>query len=120
MYNPGALSEAETAEKDTSSKGRMVETEVTQILEGRVRDFVRDFEKYKRGSKGKASMDDPAIRVITSFKAALMITLPKDNIVTQKSFLGRWKRTYGDYPKVGQKVKAICNNRGYYDIYLEG
>ena len=45
--------------------------------------------------------------------------LPASKVVPPKSKLGLWKRTYGDYPTVGQKVVTKVDENGYQRVVLE-
>ncbi len=51
-------------------------------------------------------------------EATLKAALPAKNLISPKSKLGKYMKLYGGAPTMGQKVKAIANESGYYDIYV--
>ena len=44
------------------------------------------------------------------------ITLPPNNKAHPKSSMAKWIKQYGKPPEVGQQVKLVANEKGYFEI----
>ena len=60
-----------------------------------------------------------AIQVLTDNGAELVINLPVSNRISPRSKLALYKKTYGDFPKVNQKVTTKTDDNGFFRIVLE-
>ncbi len=102
--------------------GEKQETEVKEVRQGKQSDFRSD--KYFENIEGSAEQIEkvkksPAIEVVCENGASLVINLPETKVISPKSKLGSWKKTYQDYPKVGQKVTSKTDENGFQRIVLE-
>jgi len=114
-YNPDGWSE----KASEANVGDITEGVVTEIEEGTLGGFVKSWEKFD--SSGESKKDQPAIMVKTSAKgASLMIALPPNGVKEYhtRSKMAQYVRTYKKPPFVGQKVKAMCNEDGFYNLIL--
>jgi hypothetical protein len=96
--------------------GTMNEVTVSEIKEGNLKELVGNWEKFNK--QGEANPEQRAIKVVTSSKAARTVPLPEGDECHPKSIMGRWIKTYGAAPFVGQKVKTMVNADGFEDIVL--
>ena len=49
----------------------------------------------------------------------MVINLPANNRISPKSKLALFKKTYGDFPKVGMAVQTKSDENGFFRIILE-
>lgn len=105
--------------------GVKAKTKVKEILEGKMEDFKDDayFDAMENVSKDekKAAKEAAAINVIAENGASIQIRLPKGGNmeVHPKSTLASWKRTYKEYPAVGQEINTETDQSGFGKIVLE-
>ena len=102
--------------------GEKAETKVTEVNEGKQEDFRSD--KYFDNIEGspneiKKIKESAAIQIVTDNGAELVINLPANNRISPKSKLAMYKKTYGDFPKAGQKVQTKTDDNGFFRIVLE-
>jgi len=102
--------------------GEKAQTKVTEVNEGKQESFRTD--KYFENIEGSAEeikkiRDSSAIQVKTANGAELVINLPANNRISPKSKLAMYKKTYGDFPKVGQTVATKTDDNGFFRIILE-
>lgn len=102
--------------------GAKSDTAVSEVKEGKQADFRTDkyFDNIE-GSKEEIEKikASSAVLVKTENGAEMVINLPASKVISPKSKLGQWKRTYGDFPKVGQKVTSKVDENGFQRIVLE-
>jgi len=102
--------------------GEKADTKVTEVNEGVQDDFRTDayFDKIE-DSKEKVEQirKSPALQIVTENGAELVINLPANNRISPKSKLAMFKKTYGDFPKVGMKVSTKTDDNGFFRIVLE-
>lgn len=102
--------------------GEKMETKVTEVNEGKQSDFRSSayFDKIE-GSKDEIEKikESPALQVICDNGSEAIINLPNNNRISPKSKLAMWKRTYGDFPKVGQVVQTKSDENGFFRVVLE-
>ena len=105
-------------EKEIENKaGDIVEGTVSEIEDGTLGKFVKDFSKFDKS--GKSNKEQPAILVKTSAKSAsLMIALPEGKDYHPKSKMAQYIRTYKKAPFIGQKIKAMSDENGFYNLIL--
>jgi hypothetical protein len=96
--------------------GKILETEVLEIKEDKISTFVKNWDTFDK--TGSADPNAPAILVVTSVGANVLISLPKGKDYHPKSKLGKWIKTYGKAPYLGQKVRAMVDSSGFYNIVL--
>lgn len=96
--------------------GKIVETEVLEIKEGPMDSFVKDWATFDKS--GSANPKQDAIHVMTDTGASVLIGLPKTTDFHPKSKFGKWIKTYGRPPYVGQKVRAMVDSSGFYNVVL--
>lgn len=102
--------------------GERSETKVSEVIEGTQEEFrtPKYFENVEGSNEEIEKLKKaPAINVVTENGASLVINLPATKIISPKSNLGLWKKTYGDFPSVGQKVTAKTDDNGFQRIVLE-
>jgi len=113
-YKPEELKEMSVGEKKV--------TVITEIKQGTMGDLVTDGywvnTKLKDDQIPEAKLKR-AIEVIAANGATKVIALPPGDEVNPKSNLGAWKKTYGDYPKVGQEISTKVDENGFNNIVLE-
>jgi len=99
--------------------GERINGTVTTIETGKIGDYV-DEKALLEWKNTKA--DDPAIQIAVELTDGSTmrktLTKPLDNLVHPRSNLGRWKKVYGGYPRVGQEVFLIANEEGYFELVL--
>ena len=49
---------------------------------------------------------------------SILMGKPKGTSVSPRSKLAKWKKAYGDWPTVGQKVYLLADGNGYYQFHL--
>jgi len=112
-YNPSGWTEKEVENK----AGDIVDGVVTDIDDGTLGKFVKNWETFDKSGKSKPSQ--PAILVKTDAKgASLMIALPEGKEFHPRSKMAQYVRTYKKPPFVGQKVKAMSDENGFYNLVL--
>ena len=112
--------------------GEKADTKVTEVNEGKQSDFRTDkyFEMWfsiyitQKNIEGSAEeiekiKKSAAIQIRTENSAELVVNLPNNNKISPKSKLAMYKKTYGDFPKVGQKVSTKTDDNGFFRIVLE-
>lgn len=70
-------------------------------------------------SQIESAKKESAIEIQTMNGAKMVIRLPENNRVNPKSGLGLFKKTYGSYPTVGQKVDTKIDENGFNRIVIE-
>ncbi len=100
--------------------GDRVDGVVTQIQEGTLKDFLSpdQLEKWTN-----CKPEDPAICVVVSLadgkgEKSQLFRLPTDNVVSPRSNLAKWKKSYGEFPTVEQKVFLLYNTEGFLNFVL--
>lgn len=113
MIDFGEYSEIKEGEKEN--------TQVTEIIQGKGKDFFTEeyFENFKEKDKVETTKNQNAIKVVMANGAEKIIMLPGDKKISPRSNLGLWKKTYGEYPKVGQNVTTRVDANGYRQVVLE-
>ena len=101
--------------------GLKTETQVKEITEGTQEQFrtANYFDSFQDKTKIEVAKKQKAIKVLCENGATKVISLPMDKVVRPKSELFLWKKTYGEYPKVGQKVTSKIDENGFQNIVLE-
>ena len=103
--------------------GEKADTKVSEVKEGKQKDFRSDkyFENIQDASAEQIEKikESAAIQVVTENGAELVINLPGNNRISPKSKLAMYKKTYGDFPKAGQKVQTKTDDNGFFRIVLE-
>ena len=102
--------------------GEKSKTKVSEVLTGKQKEFRT--EKYFDNIEGSREEIDkikemPAILVKCENGAEVVINLPTSKVISPKSKLGMWKRTYNEYPTVGQEVVTKVDENGFQRIVLE-
>lgn len=100
------------------------ETEIVAVDEGTQDTFRSDKYWEAISSKyNKKEIDEmkkrPAIEAVAVNGARMVINLPPGEKISPAMTLAIWKKTYGDYPKVGQKVTTKTDDNGFQRIVLE-
>lgn len=108
--------EAEGWKETKIEVGKIIDTEVTSIDEGKISSFVKDWGTFDK--TGSADPNQEAIQVKTDIGASVLIALPKTKEFHPKSKLGKWIKTYGKAPFVGQKVRAMTDTSGFFNVVL--
>lgn len=110
-YNPDVLQT-----KQLPKAGDRVDAEITEINSGKIGDFVdKDvLEKWRN-----ADAESPAVEIVAKaegFSRRKAMNMPADGQVHPQSNLAKWKKHYGDYPRVGQKIYLIADEEGFYQF----
>lgn len=113
MYKPENV---EVKKVEKREEGIEVEDEVTEIKDGTLGSFIKDWETYNKN--GNSKKDDPVIYVCCSTGARKIVKLTPDGKYHPKSTMGSWMKTYKKAPFVGQKVKSVTNENGFFEIVL--
>lgn len=110
------------SEYEEVKAGEKADSKVTEVNEGKQSDFRTDayFDKIE-GSKEEIEKikEASALHVICDNSAEMVINLPASKRVSPRSKLALYKKTYGDFPKVGQKVQTKTDDNGFFRIVLE-
>jgi hypothetical protein len=109
-YNPDGWTEKEV------NAGAISETEVSEIKNGVLKDFVKDWSTFDKA--GTANPEQTAILVKTGAGASMLISLPEGKTYHPNSKLGKWIKTYKKAPYKGQKVKVMTDENGFNNILL--
>jgi hypothetical protein len=115
VYNPEKFEDVKIGLKS--------ETVVESVVEGTQESFRP--EEYWEAVKDatpeeiKKMRQTLAIKIIAENGASIVLNLPTSNLISPKSKLFSWKKTYGDYPKKGQKITTKVDNNGFNAIVLE-
>ncbi len=121
-YNP------DLAKEGKIPPGEIIEGAIINIQDGKTRDFVNE----DSWDSWQGDLDSQAIEVLAEGKykgqTATCKTLfnftidPEDNApvfsASPKSKAYKFKAMYGNYPKVGQKVKLASDTKGYWKLFL--
>jgi len=114
IYRPDSFEEVKV--------GAVEETKIKEINAGKQDDF-RTAAYWENTDSSKSAIaeakESPAIEVVTENGGRMVVNLPADNVVKPRSVLGRFKRTYGSYPKVGTVVKTEIDKNGFHRVVLE-
>jgi len=110
-YNPSGYKEAKVADV-----GKQIDDEVTEIVEGKLSDFVKNWETFDKS--GNANPEQPTINVKVKCGASILIPLPPGTEFHPKSKMAKWVNTYSKPPSKGQKVRCIMDKSGFYRIML--
>lgn len=113
MYDPKKYKD-----KKLPRAGDRIDAVVTDIRSGKLSDFVTAeiLSTWKCDPKANAievsaKLDDGYVRKRT-------IIVPSDDQVHPKSNIAKWKKTYGKYPEVDQKIFLVADDEGYYQFPL--
>lgn len=102
--------------------GEKSDTKVSEVKEGKQSDFRSDayFDNIE-GSKEEIDKikESSAILVKCENGAEMVINLPASKVISPKSKLGMWKRTYNDFPIIGQEVTTKVDENGFQRVVLE-
>lgn len=113
MYKP---EDVKVKKKEKREEGIEIEDEVTKVDEGIMGSFIKNWESYN--TNGQSNKDDPALCVTCQSGARKIVKLRSDNQYHEKSGMGMWVKTYKKAPFVGQKVKSVTNENGFFEIVL--
>lgn len=115
MYKPEEVSVKKIEKRE---EGLEVEDEIVKVEDGTLGSFIKDWDTYNKN--GQSKKEDLAICVFGSTGAKKIIKLREDNQYHPKSAMGVWLKTYKKAPYVGQKVKSVTNENGFFEIILRG
>ena len=101
--------------------GDKAEGVVIDIRRGKIKELLPEevLEKWR------SDPEQEAIEVIVEYAWSGMhwqkrkiLTLPTGEVISKKSNLYKWKKAFGDYPKIGQRVFLIADSEGYFQLKL--
>lgn len=102
--------------------GEKQDTKVSEVKTGKQAEFRSDkyFDNIE-GSKEEIEKirDSPALLVKCENGAETVINLPPSKVISPKSKLGMWKKTYGEFPTAGQQVTTKVDDNGFQRVVLE-
>jgi hypothetical protein len=106
-------------ERKSARSGERVDAVVVDIKSGKLSDFISiDTLKTWKNADPNAA----AIEIIAETKDGLKrkrtVPTPKDNSIHPKSNLAAWRKIYGDYPKVNQKIFLVADVDGWFQFAL--
>jgi len=108
-------------EAEPAKPGDKADAVVVSVVKGKLADFLSS----EALQKWNADPGQPAVQVTVEGEAqgfkvreSKILTLPNDGIIRKNSNLYKWKKLFGDYPHVGQKVFLIANSEGYFKLTL--
>lgn len=108
-YNPDAYSV-----KDIPKKMSAV---VKDVKNGTLGELVTPtaLAKWKNADESA-----PAIEIVAELSDGSLrrrvIQLPLENDIHPSSNLAQWKKIFGGYPKVGQKIELTADEKGFYQF----
>lgn len=109
VYDPKKFKEIEMPKIGTSIKGK-----VTDLNEGILRDFLSPdiLEKWDK-SDPESKQLEVVILLENGQTRKKLVALPDDGQVFPSSNMGKWKKTFGAYPHIGQEVFLIVDAEGF-------
>lgn len=106
-------------EKEMPKAGTKIDAKVTEIKSGVLGDFI---EQSVLDTWKNANANDPAIEIHATTSEGFIrkrtLPTPKNEEVYPSSNLGKWKKTYGQYPHEGQEIYLIADGEGFYQFVL--
>lgn len=118
MYDPNKYTEKKVEARDKVEEGTIKDDEVIEVVEGTMAKFIKNWEAYVAKASGDVDPNAPAIQVKTMLGARYTITLPTSSEYHPKSKFGQWVKNYKKPPFVGQKVKSVANEDGYFNVLI--
>lgn len=113
-YNPDGLKN-----KPLPVEGERQSAEVVEIKQGVISDFIKPetLAKWK-----DVKPDTTAIQIIVKadngFLRSKVMTYPVDGAIHNKSNLASWRKAYGDYPRLGQKIQLEADRSGLWNFLI--
>lgn len=118
MYDANQYTEKKVETKEKLEEGVIKDDEVMEILEGTMSKFIKNWEAYVAKASGDVNPEQPAIQIKTHLGARYVITLPAGKEYHPKSKFGLWVKNYKRPPFVGQKIKSVTNEDGYFNVLI--
>jgi len=94
---------------------------VIAIKRGKVKELLPEelLEKWKSDHEAEAiEVEVEYAWQNNTYTKRKILTLPNGDIISRKSNLYKWKKAFGDYPRIGQKIYLIADGEGYFQIKL--
>ena len=104
-----------------AKEGETSATKVSEIKKGLLGEFIpKESLKFADSAEDREERAKaPSIQVKTENGASKVLALPKSGTIHPKSALALWKKTYKEYPKVGQEVETEMDEQGFQRIILK-
>lgn len=113
-YNPDGLKN-----KPLPVEGERIGAEVIELKQGILSEFIKP-EVLAKWKDAKA--DSTAIQVIVKadngYLRSKVMTYPQDGMIHNKSNLASWRKAYGDYPRLGQKIQLEADRSGMWNFLI--
>lgn len=121
-YNPEKAKE--TQDKTILPPDSIIEATIVVILDGQVRDFVKNMQNWEGDPEQRAiqlHMQSNIGGDIVEVKQVYTYNNDSEgNVLYSPSMnLGKFKQRYGEIPRVGMKVIIITNTKGFGKIKLD-
>lgn len=109
------------ADELSPKPGDKAEGVVIDLRKGKIKELLPEevLEKWKTDPEVEA------VEVVIEYEwngmhwtKKKLLTLPQGDVISKKSNLYKWKKTFGDYPRIGQRVFLIADSEGYFQIKL--
>lgn len=114
IYDPNAMTE-----KPLPKVGDKVEGSVTDIKSGRLGDLIPADVLAKWEN---ADPEAPAIEIVAQLDDGSIrrrtVQIPSDDKVHPQSNLAKWRKAYGAYPSVGQRIYLLADAQGFYQFQV--
>lgn len=118
MYEPNSYVEKKLEPREKVNEGTVKDDEIISVEEGTLGKLIKNWDAYVAGSQGEPDPNQAAIEVKSVLGARMTISLPKTKEYHPKSNFGKWAKRYKSPPQVGQKVKVIANENGFFNFLL--
>ena len=112
---------SEYIEVEPAKPGDKADAVVIDIRKGNLGEFLSP----EALEKWRGEPTQPCIQVVVEGEAqgfkvreSRLLTLPVDKKIRRNSNLYKWKKLFGGYPFIGQKVFLIADSEGYFKLTL--
>lgn len=114
IYQPELLELGELVKPGARKEGV-----VTNIVLGKLTEFI-DQSHIDKWPEDKRN--DLYLNITCEYdggtQKSVLISKPKGFTVNPRSKLAKWKKMYGDWPQIGQKVYLLADGDGYFQFHL--
>jgi len=104
--------------------GTRVDGVVINIRKGLIKDLLPDgvADKWDNADSEAIEVEVEYEYKGRNYTKRKLMSLPQSFLqnkeVSKKANISKWKKSYGDYPKIGQKVFLIADGDGYFQFML--
>jgi len=114
MYEPNSYVE----KKSKNEVGKTYEDKIASVNEGTLASFIKDWETFKSKCEHPPDANQPTLEVRSELGAKKLIALPVGKEYSPKSNFGRWIKNFKAPPQIGQEVRVIVDDDGFFQFLL--